>query len=62
MDLLESYFFSDLQKYENTPANLRGGGKGHYRPLSRHKESPHALYKKQKRNKMAKASRRKNRK
>ena len=24
MDLLESYFFSDL-KYENTPASLRGG-------------------------------------
>ena len=59
MDLLESYFFSDL-KYENTPASLRGGKK--VRPLSRHKESPHALYKKQKRSKMAKVSRRKNRK
>lgn len=59
MDLLESYFFSDL-KYENTPASLRGGRK--VRPLSHHKESPRASYKKQKRSKMAKASRRKNRK
>lgn len=59
MDLLKSYFFSDL-KYTNIPASRRGSKK--VRPLSRHKESPHALYKKQKRNKMAKASRKKNRK
>jgi len=59
MDLLQSYFFSDLD-YKNTPAPLRGGSRK-VRPLSRHKESPHALYKKQKRKKMAKISRKKNR-
>ena len=49
--LLNSYFFKGLQKYENTPANLRGGKrKTVYDPQ------------KKQRNKMAKASRRKNRK
>lgn len=51
MDLLNSYFFKGLQKYENTPANLRGGKrKTVYDPQRKQ------------RNKMAKASRRKNRK
>lgn len=51
MDLLNSYFFKCLQKYENTPANLRGGKR----------KTVYDQQKKQ-RNKMAKASRRKNRK